>query len=260
MAEISIEAPQKPSRIRFDWVPSILFQPKRTFELIGSVSGAVWLTPLLIFSLAVLSSSLTTGWLRQIAAQTGEVSLPPDFQYYTPEQQAQILQAMQTTSGPVFMYVIPSIIGLGGVWIGWLVVSGLLHFILTLLGGRGDTGVSLNLVAWSGIPLVVREIVRTIAMLISRQTTQSPGLSGFTPGGDSEWLTYVNELLKLIDIYMVWNIILLVIGVISAAKLAKSKAWTGVILTILIVLGLQALLGFFGVQLSGLTITRPFFF
>ena len=39
----------------------------------------------------------------------GEITYPPDYQYYTPEQQAQYMQAIQSTQGPVFVYVLPSI-------------------------------------------------------------------------------------------------------------------------------------------------------
>jgi hypothetical protein len=260
MAEINVDIPEKPKKLLFNWIPGLIIRPKATFNQIGKVANGVWLTPLFLFSLTTLGRTLVQGWLRQLSASTGQINLPPEFQYYSPEQQAQMLQALESTSSPVFIYVLPAILGLAGVWLGWLIVSGLLHFVLTLLGGRGDTSVSLNLVAWASIPFAIRDLVRIVAMLITREPITAAGISGFAPAGDSMGLIYLVELMKLLDIYLLWHIALLVLGVYAAAKLASSKAWTGTMITMLIVLALQALPGFISAQFSNLTITRPFFF
>lgn len=260
MAETNLEIPDKPKRFHFNWIPGLILHPRTTFTKIGNHVNSVWITPLLLFTLTTLGRIFLQGWLRQQSASTGQLNLPPEFQYYSPEQQAQILQALESTNSPVFIYILPALLGLASVWFGWLIVSGLLHFVLTLLGGRGDTGVSLNLVAWASIPFAIRDLIRIIAMLITQRPITAPGISGFAPDGTSTGLIYLVELMKLVDIYLVWHFALLVLGVYGAAKLASSKAWTGVTITMIIVLTLQALPGFISAQFSNLTITRPFFF
>jgi hypothetical protein len=169
------------------------------------------------------------------------------------------MQALQATSSPVFLYVFPAITSLGGVWFGWLLVTGLLHLVVTLLGGRGDTGLTLNIVAWSGLPFAVRDLVRTVFMLVTRQLLGSPGFSGFIPADVTGGLAYLGQLLGLLDIYVLWNIILLVLGVLASTKLSKVKAFGSVIFTVLLILAIQALVGYLVTSLSSLTVVRPFF-
>jgi hypothetical protein len=258
MAEIAIA--EKNRRFYFNWVPDVFFHPRRVFQNISTSTNAVWLTPLLILSCLVLINVLVAGRLKSQAALIGEISYPPDFQYFTPEQQAQYTQAIQSTQGPVFVYVLPAITSLLGVWFGWLILGGILHLVTTLLGGRGNTAISMNIVAWGSLPLVVRAIVQIIYMLISNKIISNPGLSGFSPVGDSGWLIFIGQILRLIDIYIIWQILLLILGVRLSAGLTTTKSFSGVIFTVLLVFLLQAGISYLGSLLGNLTITRPFFF
>src|SRR3990172_3894657 len=142
----AIPAPDRPRRFHFDWLFPSLFRPRRTFAQIAGQSRAVWLTPLLVLTLTGLLQVAVAGPIKVAIAQSGQVDLPPDFQYYTPEQQAQFYQAQQATQGPVFIYAFPAILSVLGVWAGWLAVGGVLHLVLTLLGSRDSTAGALNLV------------------------------------------------------------------------------------------------------------------
>jgi hypothetical protein len=117
----------------------------------------------------------------------------------------------------------------------------------------------MNLVAWGSLPFAVRDIVRIAAMLSTNQLIGSPGLRGFAPFGDGNWSLVLASLLGLIDLYLIWHILLLITGVNAADGLSRPKAASGVLLTILLVLLLQVLLGFLSAKLGGLTVVRPFF-
>jgi hypothetical protein len=249
---------EAPRRIHFDWLPDAFFHPRRAFDRVVSASG-VWLTPILILSLTAIIGALVAGSLRQAAAQSGQVNLPPDFQYYSPEQQAQFQQAMSATSSPVFLYIFPALVALSRVWIGWLLVGGLLHLVMTLLGGRGDTGAAMNLVAWAALPFAVRDLVRIAAMLSSKQLIASPGLSGFAPVGEGFGTLFLTGLLGAVDLYLVWYFLLLVLGVRLGNGINRPKAVGGVFFVLLLVFSVQAALVAFAGQLGGLTIIRPFF-
>ena len=242
------------------WVPEILFHPRRCFQRISSYTGPVWLTPLLILSLVTLINVFAVGKIKNQAALLGEISYPPDFQYYTPEQQAQYLQAIQSTQGPVFIYVLPAITSLLGVWFGWLILGGILHLVTTLFGGRGSTAISLNIVAWSSLPLGLREIIQFIYVLISHKLIKSPGLSGFGPIDDSGFSIFFSQMLTMIDIYLIWQVVLLILGVRASTGLNPSKSFFCVILTVIIIFLLQTGISYAGHVLGNLNITRPFFF
>ena len=259
MVEAEVVPVEAPRRFHFDWVPGVYFLPRRIFAKIGAATTGVWLTPMLILSLTTLGRLMAAGWLRAQAAAVGGITLPPEFQYYPPEQQAQFQQALAATNSPVFLYVFPALAGLASIWTGWLLVSSLLHLALTMLGGRGDTRSAINLVAWSGLVFALRDIVRMVAMLVSKQLIQSPGLSGLVSGEPSGGMAYLVTFLSLIDLYVIWHIILLVTGVRTANGLSAAKTIGGVVVTILVVTALQALLAFLTGQLGSLTIIRPFF-
>lgn len=246
--------------LKFNLVPDIFFHPSRAFTKITAYIKPVWLTPILILSTVVFMNVLASGSIKNQLALSGDITYPPDFQYYTPEQQAQYMQAVQSTQGPVFTYVLPAISSLLGVWFSWLILGGALHLVTTLVGGRGSTAISINIVAWASLPLALREIIQFLYMLSSHKIINNPGLSGFSPVGDSGWSLLISLTLRLIDIYLIWQVLLLIVGVRISTGLNLTKSMLSVVGTILLILIIQTGFSYLISLLGNLTITRPFFF
>lgn len=244
-------------RLRFDWVSGTLLSPRKTFTSIVSQPGSSWKLPLLLLTATALILVIVSGWLQGQNATAPELS--PDFQYLSPEQQAQMMQSLQMRQGPIFRFVFPALTSLLGVWIGWLLVGGLLHLLMTLFGGRGDTSAAMNLVAWANLPYAVRDIVQILAMLVTRKLISSPGLSGFVnteAGGASLFLA---GLLSLVDVYLFWRLLLMTIGVKTATGISTGKALISALVAIVVILLLQAGLSYLGSMLGNLSIVRMFF-
>lgn len=243
-----------PRRVDFYRLVGVLIRPRQTFAEIGSESHASWFTPMLALTIMAALAVLVAGYLRTRAAMMGEIPLPPDWQYWTPDMQNQYMQAQQATQGPAFMYVIPLVGSLTALWLGWLILGGLLHLGSTLFGGRGSMQSALNIVAWGSLPYALRDVLRIIFMLSVGHVIASPGLSGFTNGAGM-----VQQLLTRTDIFLLWNIFLLVIGFAVADGLPRGKAFASVAAVMLLVLlaqsGIGALLSGFG----GNAGQRPFF-
>lgn len=254
----AVPSTEKRRRLRLDLVPAVLFKPHQTFSGIISQTRSIWLTPILILTLSALILVAVAGPVKQAAAMSGEVQLPPDFQWWTPEQQAQYQQAISATNGPVFLYVFPALMSLAKVWFGWLIVSGLLHLVLTMLGGRGEMGAVLNIVAWGALPLALRDLVRIGSTLITHRLVNTTGLAGFTPAGEGNGIIFLGAILGLIDIYLIWHAVLLVLGVRAGNGLKASRATAAVLITLLIVLLLQAGFATLSASLGNLTIIRAF--
>lgn len=264
MAEMTLAAPVKPPRrLHFEWLVPTLLHPRQTLAEIAAQTRGVWFAPILVLTLVALTAAVVGGSVKQASGIGGGVpvegAMPPE-SYYTPEQQAQFEQAMAGTSSPVFLYVFPAILGILGVWFGWLLVSGILHLMLTLMGGRSTFGVTANIVAWGSLPLALRGLVQSIFMLVEKQPIPGPGLSGFISPVGGTLLIIVGQMLALIDLYLIWQIILLVIGVRVSSALTRTRAWVSVLITFGVILILQALIGFAGVLLSDMTVVRPFLF
>lgn len=250
-----ITMPQKSAR-RFDIsrLLRIFNHPRQVFQEMTSETRAGWGTPMLVLTITAIAAGIIAGYLRTRATMMGEISLPKDWQYWTPEMQNNFMQAQQATQGPVFMYIIPLVGSLVSLWLGWLLLAALLHFGSTLLGGRGSMQSALNIVAWASLPFAIRDILRVIFMLAIGHAISSPGLSGFaTTTG------FVSQLLKPVDIFSIWNIVLLILGFRIADSLPRTKAVAVVLVIVALVILAQAGLGTLGSRFGGLAVQRPFF-
>src|SRR5215208_1068863 len=163
-------------RLDFARLRDILFHPRSAFQEISSEARSTWLTPMLVLTITAILAVMVAGYLKSHAALMGETPLPRDWQYWTPDMQNNYMQAQQATQGPVFMYIMPMIGSLAGLWVGWLLLAALLHFGSTLLGGRGSMQSALNIVAWGSLPFAVRDVLRIVFMLTAGHTITSPGL------------------------------------------------------------------------------------
>ncbi len=252
---IDTKLDQRPAR-RFDFsrLLATLLHPHQAFAEMASGSRPVWLTPMFVLSLTASLAVIVAGYLKSRAALLGEIALPPDWQFWTPEMQNNYMQAQQATQGPVFTYIIPLVGALAALWLGWLVLAGLLHLGSTLLGGRGSMQSALNIVAWASLPFAFRDILRIVFMLSAGHVIASPGLSGFAAGAG-----VLTQLLARTDVFLIWSAILLVIGFGVADGLSRSKALAAVVIVMLIVLLAQAGLGALSSGLGGAVVQRPFF-
>jgi hypothetical protein len=260
MTEATLLPLERPRRFYFDWLLPLLTRPRATFAKIAAAPRPSWLTPLLVLTLTGLLAVVVAGPIKVAAAQSGEVELPLGFEFWTPEQQAQFFQAQQATSGPVFIYVFPALLTVARVWFGWLVMGGLLHLLLTTLGGRDSTGGALNIVAWASLPFALRDLVTAGYMLVQKELVRATGLAGFAPTGEGWLYAALAEVLGRIDLYTLWYVVLLYLGVRASGGLGARQALAGVLLAVLIMLVLGVLPAVLVASLSGLTIVRPFFF
>ena len=253
MTDITLEKP--PAR-RFDFsrLFTLFIRPRRAFEEMASEARASWLTPMLVLTLTAILVVLVSGYLKTRASSLGQIELPPDWQHWSPEMQNNYMQAQQATQGTTFVYVIPLVGSLTSLWLGWVIVAGLLHLGSTLLGGRGSMQSALNIVAWASLPFVIRDLLRVAYMLMAKHIIANPSLSGFATSSG-----FFSQLLARLDLFVIWYIVLLIIGMAIADGLTRGKAVAGVALVILLVVLAQAGLGTLTSGFGGQAVQRPFF-
>lgn len=238
----------------FARILEVLLQPQRTFALIAEETRTNWQIPMLALSISTFLSVMVSGYLKSRAALMGEAPLPRDWQWWTPEMQENYMRAQQAMQGPVFAYIIPLASALIGLWLGWLILSGLLHLGSTLFGGRGSMRGALNITGWASLPFLIRDVLRIVYMLLAGHAIISPGFSGFT-----ESSVFLAQIFARVDIFFLWSCILLVIGFGIADALPKAKAIANIVLVSILLLLVQAGVGTVLANLSGLAVQRPFF-
>ena len=255
------ETPSTPRR-RFHTrlVPTLLLRPRRAYGEIVHLERPSWLTPLLILTVAALLPVLAVGRVRQQAGAFGAESLPPDFQYYSVEQQAQFMQALESTRSPTFLYLLPGVGAVAVVWIGWLITGGVLHLVSTILGGRSTSLAVLNIAAWAGLPFALRAALRAGFILLAGRAIAGPGLAGFVASDSTGVLLFGRQLLATIEVYLIWHMVLLGLGLTALGGLTRGKVVASVAVTEVVALLVQAIPSAILASLAGLTIVRPFLF
>ena len=253
------EIMENKNRLHLQWIIPLFLRPRRTTAEIVEREKSAWLTPLLVLSILAILYALIAGPVRKMNIEMG-ANLPADFQYYSEEMQSQFYEAQAKQTSPLFLYVFPILSGLLRYWVSWFIMGILLYLSLTLAGSRAGSIKSYNLAAWSFLPFGVRYIVQILALLISRTLVQSPGLSGFISADAGGFAAYLRQLLGFVDIYFMFQIVLLLLGVIPLSKLSRGKAWIATLVSLLILVLLQAVPGFLSSALSGLSLNGYFFF
>lgn len=243
----------------FKWILPLFLRPKKTTAAIAAQEKNVWLTPLVIVSVLAIIAALVAAPIRRDAIQMG-TNLPPDFQYYSQEQQQQFYEAQATQTSPLFLFVFPVLGGLFKLWISWFLLSVLLYLTLTLMGSRSASLKSYNLAAWTFLPFAVRYVVQILAMLFTHTQVANPGLSGFVSADVKGLAAFFGAFIGLIDIYFIFQVVLLFLGAVPLSGIAKTKAWIATGIAVFILMLLQAVPGLLTSALSGLSATRPFFF
>ena len=233
----SIAPTQTNRRFDFPKLFTILIRPGEAFSSMTSDRQGTWLTPLLALTLTAILVVLVGGYIKTQAAFGGPVELPPDWEFWTPDMQQSYLDAQQTAQGPVVNYVLPLVGALVTLWLGWVVFSGIMRLVSTLLGGRGSMQSALNVVAWASVPFIIRDLLRAFFMLATSREIVSPGLSGFVESG------FLSHLLVRADLFFIWNILLLGLGFSIVDGLPKGKSFIGVAVVILILVFIQAGVG-----------------
>jgi hypothetical protein len=238
-------------KIEPGWFLKVFVQPKRTLRDILDRAKPLWLWPVLILTALALLRVIVSGPIHVQAAQMN-AAIPPDFEYYTPDQQAQFQSAMAVNQGPVMVYVLPGLAAVLNIWVSWFLLGAILHLALTLNGSRSSNASAMNLAAWASLPLGLREIVRILSILFSHRLISAPGLSGFASGG------YASAILAQVDLYFLWQTVLVLLGALHISGMARTKTWIVALTSILIVTALLSIPALILAKLGSIGSITPF--
>jgi hypothetical protein len=248
LSEEKVAAPEKWNILRQLW--GMIVRPRATLEYLREHGGRSWWVPaLLAVLLAILpilvAAPLTARQTREAVAAAQEQWGERQGVEMSAEEQAQMEQAMSIAASPLITTVFPAVGGAVGLVIGWLVRAGALYLAGIALGGRSAFGQMFRMVVWTWLPYALRGLLQTVYILASGQLIANPGLSGFVqqhrPASEivlappSLSQTLLVAFLSRVDLFLFWNLILLVVGVTVVTRLPRRKA-------VLVTLGVWLLL------------------
>lgn len=206
----------------FQALIALLYRPNQILSRIISNDIANWTFPMFILSLSVITQSLV--------------------QISTLQQQNNI----QDVSSAVIIILIFNI---AHIWIAWFWLSGVFRSFFILAGLRTEFNPRF-LISWSMTPFVLRNIVRIIYSLITQIPITSPGLSGLIQQSEGFIHIFISQVLSQVDIYLVWHIILIIIGLKHIRSISQSQRILALIISVFSLFVLWGLLGTISVYLK----------
>ena len=261
--EESLTAPRRPGFL--STLAGVIARPRRTFEALREHDGRGWLLMALIaLVFAVLPVIVSAPLSVEETRQAIQAQLDTQAQQNGALPASTQEQAMQFATNPVFTVVFPTVAGLVGLALTWLIWAGGLHLLGTILGGSSSFGQMLRMVVWSWLPYTLRGLLQTVYILATGTLIRYPGLSGLVadrrpaaeiianPAGMGQQI--LQNLMGRVDLYLFWNLGLLITGTIVTARISGRKGWL-ITLGVWVLLTLLALLPTLaaGAFTSGLT-------
>jgi len=250
----------EPKKANRAFLVDIFIKPRRVFNRLAADQNHAWGIPMVLLTILVIFTSLAGGPAK-VQHTAMNLSQPPeDFVYWTPEQQNQFYEGQVALQGPLFTVVFPMISSLVGLWLGWFLLSSILHLMMTLKGSRQRREIYFNFVAWASVPFALRALVQIVALLSTKQVIDDPGLSGLISQHAEGALAYLRLFLGLVDLYGIWFITLLIVGSPIISGLKPDKAISTALIACLLFIVLALIPGIIRLQLGGLSTARPFIF
>ncbi|HHX44250.1 MAG TPA: hypothetical protein GX714_09740 [Chloroflexi bacterium] len=165
---------------------------------------------------------------------------------------------------PLAGLVLPALGSTAGLVVNWLLWSGVLYVIGTMVGGRNTFGHMLHMIIWTWVPYGVRGILQAGYIWITKEPIAHQGLSGLVAAETASMgvsltpsmgTVVLQSLLGRVDIYLFWHVALVVVGLVTVAHLSQRKALTlalasWVLLTLLGLLPSVILGSFAGLRLG----------
>jgi hypothetical protein len=258
-------APARQGLIQSLW--GVIVRPRATLAHLSAHGARSWWLPALLVVVLtaaplVVSAPITARQARESILEAQDQMAEQRGQTLTDEQREQIVSI---GASPLITTVFPTVGAIVGLVVSWLAWAGGLYLAGMALGGRSAFGTLFRTMVWTQVPFALRGLVQTIYVLVTGQVILNPGLSGFVgrdlgaegvvaaPPGLGQLA--LQGLLARVDLYMIWNLVLLVIGVRVVTQLSRRKAllMTLVVWLLLTVLSLAPAIvgGLFSRQLGG---------
>jgi len=231
------EAPsqEKPSN-PFSRLVGVLFSPGPTFADIARKPD--WVVPALVIVVVFFAAAIIT---------------VPRIDFETMSRQA--MEAKGMTAGPQaeqglrfaiafakgIQYVIPFLL------IGILAVAALLYWLgVRLVGGQATYLQVFSVVLYGFTPVVVRQLVK-IPIILTKHDLDPRAVETVVRSSPAFLTSFKTNpmlfaFLSRLDVFSIWSLILIVIGLAAASKLSKTK--TAAVVIVLWIVGTLVTLGF----------------
>jgi hypothetical protein len=224
----------------------VVVRPLATFERMRDATRGHWWMVLVLAFLALVLVSIATVPIEAEAARSALQAQQEnnDTSQLSESQQAQVEQVQNIFTSQAVLGGISVVTGCIGLVIGYLIRAGFVFLVGLALGGRATFRQVWRMSIWTTLPDVLRTVVSAVVIFITGSQS-APGLSYILTGAEVKAQPYLANFLQSIDIYVIWGLLLLWLGLTATSQLSRTKsamvALSYWLLTLAFTLGFTAL-------------------
>lgn len=211
-----MEATQKPTSI-WRLILGLIDRPKEVLGYVGKSPGRLWIAPASITLGALLLLNIVSAPL--VAQETQEM-VRQQLSTLPASQAEEAMSRVAIFGSPLFVALMATLGGTLALVVGWLIRSGTLFFIFSLVGNESDFRRIFSLTLWSWIPMAFRDLVKSAYIFINGKLILHQGLAFLlTRSPDARNLLY--SFLSSLDIFLVWHLVLIALGMKMTTRLSS---------------------------------------
>ncbi len=210
---------------------SIFYEPTKVFRAIKE--KPTWIVPLIVFLVVMTGAT----YFMMPAAQKSQLQRIEQSDVYTAEQKAEIRTQMEASQGFAMIGVISSPI----VWTIFLFIAvGVLMLMGNVIfGGKARFAQVFAMVILSFMTWVISGIVKTPLIVAKDSVDVRTSLAILLPGETNSGPLYT-LLNTFTDVFVIWQIVLLIIGVKVIYDFAMQKATLTVVIPTIVLAAITA--------------------
>lgn len=230
----------------------VIIRPLRTFERMREARRGHWWLVAILAVIGTVAATLVTLPIQAEMVQQQMEAQQAQFEDLPEEQRAQIEQQQAMFTSQTTLAGIGIAGGLLGIFVGYLVRAAVLFALGLPVGGRAGFGQVFRMAVWTTLPSVIRSFVAAIAVLATGQMP-AQGLSAMYSASEvAEMSPVLVAFLSGIDIYTLWALVLITLGVAATYQLSKVKSLLIAIVFWLLGVGLTIALAAIGQMFAGM--------
>ncbi len=202
----------------------IVDRPTATFKaVLARRRWWTWAVPLLVLFLCfAITIVVSAPYTVEIARQQAEHQLST-----MPAEQAEAARtSMGTFTSLPFILATGLITGIILLLIGIVAQAALLYFGALVTGGEVEFGPIFTMSVWTRLPIALRSLAQAGFIIIAERSIQYPGLAALAATGDimKDARNPMVALLGQIDLFWLWHLLLVTLGLSVAARFSRSKS------------------------------------
>jgi hypothetical protein len=190
----------------------VLMSPGDVFERIRE--KPTWWVPFIILIIATIALTVMTA---PIGKEIGLQQIEKKADQMTAEQLAQTKQMLDSP----FMTAFSMVAALITVLVSLFIQVGVIHFVLSAMGGNATMVAGLSVVLFANVPMTIRHFVEA-GYAFKTHELMKTGIAGMFP--DVDIMSPMAAFLGGVDIFAAWQYVLLAIGCSIVYKVSKGKA------------------------------------